>query len=292
MKVTFISQSPKNRSKTIHQIKSNVQEKGGSNPPTPAKLTYQNRVNSEPLKNNSKNEKATLNKQISKLSKHELEKLQKIVKKTLQKKYPSKYQAKYDVPIEERVFTPAQLKKFLNAVRLPVYKMLFLTMSSTGVRVGECVVLKPENIDFKERCLWVWVEKKERPVRVPKYYPKFYGKKLKSYLDVFSNRIKLSGYLFPNRHNTGHVSLKQAGHIFRQTLDKTGLNEYYAISGNRKLRYFTTNSLRKTFASYQYGLEQARMVLNHSNNQVTKRHYYATLKEKKIEMIEQAFSDF
>ncbi|MBR9678900.1 MAG: site-specific integrase [Nanoarchaeota archaeon] len=184
------------------------------------------------------------------------------------------------------------MKKFLNAVRLPVYKMLFLTMSSTGVRVGECVVLKPENIDFKERCLWVWVEKKERPVRVPKYFPKFYGKKLKSYLDVFSNRMRLCGHLFPDRHNVSHVSLKQAGHIFRQTLDRVGLSEYYALSGNRKLRYFTTNSLRKTFASYQSSLEQARMVLHHANSKITKRHYYATLKERKKEMIEAAFEEF
>ena len=291
---------PKNQPKTEQEIESNAKENAVSNPRRPTPLTNWKGEKTKPLKDGFESEYRYLNNQLSKLTKRELEKLRKIVNKTINKKYPNK-KKRYDVPVEERVMAPKQLNLFLSNVHLPVYKMYFLTMSATGMRPSEALVLKLEQLDKKERCFWVWVSKKVNPVRVPKYFPRFYYKKLGGYVELFSDKIVKSGFLFPNRFNTGHICLRQAGDVFRKTLDKIGLGQYYTLADDkknplfkesRKLRYFTMNSLRKCFASYQGSLEQARMVLHHSSSRVTEKHYYATLKERKKELIVQAFSDF
>ena len=163
-------------------------------------------------------------------------------------------------------------------------------------------------MDFKNKCIYVWVAKKRSPIKLPKYFPKILEPDLKLWIRSRHNEIKTHGtYVFFNKRTLGtreYISTTQASKIFRSSLEKTNLERFYTIADDRnnpiskekrKLRNYNLKSLRKYFVSRVYanskdGLMASRL-LHHEHVDTTSNYYLGISKESKLEVLNKTFNE-
>ena len=240
--------------------------------------------------------------QLSDYNKHQLEGLRRQILKELKERYPRK-KTDYGIPPEERCPTTKELEMILLNVERPVYKLYFETLAFTGARPCEINKIKLSEVDFKNKCVYVWVAKKNNKIRLPKPFPSILEPKLKAWVKGrFEDISQCEDYVFFNRFRDKHIEVREASKVFRNACDKAlGLRYYtiamdkdnFRIKNDRKLRNITLKSLRKYFESKVYefsgdGLISSRL-LHHEHIDTTNKHYLAITKKKKKEVVEKAF---
>ena len=126
---------------------------------------------------------------FDKLSKSQLEALRKQVTKELNTRFSNSRKTKYCVPIEEKIPTSEELEIILTATDNLKYRLFFKTLAYTGCRPCEITKLKLDDLDFKNKCIYVWVAKKRSPIKLPKYFPEVLEPDLKLWMKSRANEI-------------------------------------------------------------------------------------------------------
>ena len=268
-------------------------EVAGSIPAEPT-ITYEEKQDNSNIKTRKKRLKfSALLTVFNNASKDELDFIRKELGIIIKDKYPRK--RVFDVPVEERIFSKKELKLFLSCVDDPKYLMLFKLMAFSGLRIGEATCIKLTDIDFNENCIYSYIEKKASKIILRNYYPAHFSIELRGYINLFHGKIDLKGYVFPNLYGDA-IGTENSGDAFRKALKRAKLDRHYGISKDgRKLLYFTTHSLRRSFVSTieeQAGLNVASKMIHHKDIRTTQKHYSGVRRERKIKAVEQAFNEF
>jgi len=213
---------------------------------------------------NDSNEKNLneFNDSLQDLSRNKLENLMKCISKVKERKYRKKSETKYGNL--NKGFTEGELRHFFNCCKNSKAHLAFQLMAGLGLRVGEVVNLRIDDINFHKNTIRIETEKAKTidfmhlHVRVRKL--------LHSWVQKFQNRILANnGYILfsDNKLKANqsqlHISPHWLRNEFRSICFLAGLNENYGISDEtrkgkrqRKLYRLTTHSLRHYFITKVY----------------------------------------
>lgn len=156
------------------------------------------------------------------------------------------------------VLTKDEIKSLLNQIKNKKHKLLIELMYSSGLRVGEAVSIKIEDIDINEKMGIVRSGKgrKDRNIIISERFIE----KFQKYLN--KNNFE-EGYLFPSGES--HISIRQAQKIVKNYAKKAGI----------KKRVFC-HALRSSFATHLLeagtDIRVIQELLGHSNLQTTQRY--------------------
>jgi site-specific recombinase XerD len=166
-----------------------------------------------------------------------------------------------------RAMNPSDVQQLLSVISSPRDRALILVLLRTGMRVGELLSLKLNDLDIKERKIHLLEGEKNSLGRVV-YLSDDALFALKRW---FSKRDRKKEALFYGRRRD-QLGYSSARHLFVKYLKKAGLEN----------RGYTVHSLRHTFASELLNagmrLECLQQLLGHNNIEMTRR--YARLTDK------------
>ncbi|MBI4447548.1 tyrosine-type recombinase/integrase [Candidatus Woesearchaeota archaeon] len=187
------------------------------------------------------------------LSKNKLVKLITRLSAIRKKKYKRRKQAKYGSL--NRGFTDAELKRFMGVIRNEKAWMCFNLMANLGLRVGEVVILKWEDIDFQNKRVRVHTEKAQTIDFLP--MTERVQKLLRLWVQKSPPEANREDYLFRGQR-LEHASPNWLRREFRDACKLADLNETYGdseetmIERKRSLYRLTTHSLRHYFITRVY----------------------------------------
>ena len=199
---------------------------------------------------------------IESLSQDKLKELIKKISDVRKKKYKRCKDKRYGNL--NRAFTEGELRNFFKCCKNIRANLAFRLMAYLGLRVGEVVELKVEDIDFKNHKLKVNTEKSGTTDFL--YIHSEVRKILYSWVQKFQEEIlKHNGYvLFPDPKcpsKNNHITANWLRKEFRNVSLISNLNESYGIANNyikegvlkeRRLFRLTTHSLRHYYIDRIY----------------------------------------
>jgi integrase len=186
------------------------------------------------------------------LSKWRVEELQSLISKHYTTKWKHRKFRKYGAI--NKGFTQEELERFLGAIKIPRFRLLFEYQAYLGFRVGEVCKVNMKDFDFEKRELRVHTEKAHTldVMRIPQF---LYDETL-AYIRANTKEIdEAEGYLFyvTNRRidSEPYLNLNYIRKVFRYHISLAGLNQIYDATeetspnrAKRNLHRLTTHSLR------------------------------------------------
>lgn len=194
-------------------------------------------------------------------------------------------------------FTHEELLKFFGACKQPKARLAFMMQAFLGLRVGEVVKVKAEDIDFFNNRIRVFTEK----ARVTDflYLHESIRGVLHTWINENPNQIKEHGgyVLFSENvtENRQHISDAWLRKEFRDVCKLAGLDEWYAEADdtdhpvrkrngrNRKLHRLTTHSLRHYFITKVYNssknIKHTQKLARHTDIKSTQVYIYTNPEE-------------
>lgn len=190
--------------------------------------------------------------------------------------------------IEPRVFTKSEQKIFIECSKNSRYYNIYILILETGLRVGEVCGLKWDDIDFKNKCLYV-----KRTLRQDKglgiYYnePKTLSSKRKipltnKAIEILKNQKK---YLDDLKYGNYKWSYKWEDHVFLTIYGNPVTSKHFErhlkkienkinkMYPSMYFKHFTMHTLRHSFATrcIENGVQPKilQKVLGHSSLQTT-----------------------
>ena len=168
-----------------------------------------------------------------KLSKRQLKKISKTISKVKETKYVRRKQPKYGLFGTKTMDLP-EIDAFFSAFRPHEwpYKVLFLTQAFLGLRIGEVVKIKLEDVDFANKQIRIHTEK-QRHYETDTYMAMHSKLEalLLDYINAYESDIREhDNYLFfalQRNCRTKHISPDQARNVFRRICERAGLNQIY-----------------------------------------------------------------
>ncbi|MGF7185798.1 integrase/recombinase XerD [Desulfitispora alkaliphila] len=166
---------------------------------------------------------------------------------------------------QKKTLTKDELKKLFNAFdesKSHEYrnKIITILLFDTGMRVGECLILKPEHIDFSSHSILITNPKSKKQRYV--YFSHKMGRQLKSWLK-HKDRQSDSQLLFPTNRGT-QLQIQNYEKVLRQTGKKVNVDVH-------------PHQLRNNFAKYYLlaGGDFATLsrILGHSDVSTTMKAY-------------------
>jgi len=133
------------------------------------------------------------------------------------------------------------------------HKLMLRLIYELGCRVGEFVQIRLCHINFRENSIFLPAENTKTKERRTSYVPLGLMNELKDYLKRNGMMTKREeeikdpdAFLLPSTQNpTGHETSRRWQHIFKQYVEKVGLQEVYGYdSKGRPLYKYTIHSLR------------------------------------------------
>jgi len=176
-------------------------------------------------------------------------------------------------------------------------KLIYMFGRYCGLRVGEIVCIKKDDINLSKKLLRVRLEgaknKKEREVPIPDLIIPL----LKHYFYFYTRRFK-EGYIFPNitaKNKTKHISTKYVRWMFHKYYKAAGLLEIWSYTKSGQPLYkYRTHSLRHSYASQLLkegvDLNTIKELLGHENIQATQTYLHIN-SEKKQEAVDRTFNN-
>jgi site-specific recombinase XerD len=166
-----------------------------------------------------------------------------------------------------RAIDPQHLDQLLAAIDNCRHRALILLLLRTGMRIGELLNCKLEDIDLYEQKILIYQSDKTSVGRVV-YYSEDAHQALLAWLKV---RNPLKQHLFYG-HKDKALSYEAARSIFKKSLQKAGL-QYSGYTLHCFRHTFATDLLNATMP-----LECLRELLGHCSMEITRR--YARLSDK------------
>lgn len=160
-----------------------------------------------------------------------------------------------------RAIDPEDIKQLLSVLKAPRDRALILTLLRTGMRIGELLNTKVEDLNLKEHCIEIFEAQKNRVGRVV-YLSKDAQGALKRWLKLKNPQ---TDYLFYGRRDRP-LCYEAAREIFKKYLDKAQLSH----------KPYSLHCLRHTFASEMLNggmsLQSLQELLGHSDIEMTRRY--------------------
>ncbi|MCL5238953.1 MAG: site-specific integrase [Candidatus Marsarchaeota archaeon] len=187
------------------------------------------------------------------LSKWRVEELQKLISRHYTTKWKHRSFRKYGSI--NKGFTEDELRRFLEGIKEPRFRLLFEYQAYLALRVGEVCQLNMANFDFNTRELRVHTEKAHTLDTL--IIPRFLFDETLAYIKEHTKEIdEARGYLFHtdktrSRTDKPYLDLNYIRKVFRYYVSLAGLNEIYDTTeettpnrATRSLHRLTTHSLR------------------------------------------------
>jgi site-specific recombinase XerD len=160
-----------------------------------------------------------------------------------------------------RAIEPEDIKQLLSVLKEPRDRALILTLLRTGMRIGELLNTKVQDLNLKQQCIEIFEAHKNRVGRVV-YLSKDAQRALKKWLKLKNAQ---TDYLFYGRRGWP-LCYEAARGIFRKYLDKAQLSH----------KPYSLHCLRHTFASEMLNggtsLQSLQELLGHSDIEMTRRY--------------------
>jgi len=156
------------------------------------------------------------------------------------------------------VLTKDEVKRLIEAVKNPKHKLLIEFIYSSGLRVGECVSIKIDDIDINEKIglIRAGKGKKDRNIILS-------NKLIESLSNYLSNRSDNNPHVFNIKDR--HITIRQAQRIVKEA----------SLKADIKKRVFC-HALRSSFATHllEAGVDIRiiQELLGHSNLATTERY--------------------
>jgi integrase len=149
--------------------------------------------------------------------------------------------------------TEENLQRFWDTIDDYGHKLMLRLIYELGCRVGEFVQIRLRHINFREKSIFFPAENTKTKERRTSYVPQGLMNELKDYLKregMVTKRDETikepDAFLLPSTQNsTGHMTTRRWQHIFKEYIDKAGLQEVYGHDNKgRPLYKYTIHSLR------------------------------------------------
>lgn len=171
-----------------------------------------------------------------------------------------------------RAMDPDDVEELLCVIEDIRDRAMVLVLLRTGVRIGELLETKVDDVNFKEQTITIWQGEKNRRGRVV-YFSDDAGDALMSWL---RHRKKDSPCLFPGRGG-GSLTYHAARFRFMKIVHKAGLVQ----------KGYSLHCLRHTFASEMVNagmrIETLQQILGHDCIEMTRRYANLTNKTRREE---------
>jgi len=131
------------------------------------------------------------------------------------------------------VLSPDELQVIFSSIPNFKHKLIIKLIYSTGLRVGEAVKLKPEDIDHDRNLIHI----KSAKGRKDRYT--LLSKNIRGDLELYLNTYHPETWLFPGRKGTTHYSTRSVDKIFKQAVKAAGIKKDVSV-----------HSLRHSFATH------------------------------------------
>ena len=172
-----------------------------------------------------------------------------------------------------KAIDPNDIRQLVSAVDTIRERALILILLRTGMRIGELLAIKIEDINLSERKIEIPQASKNYEGRIV-FLSNDACKALKIWLQ---KRLPGNDYIFYGRGNREKLSYAMARVLFIECIKKAGLSH----------KGYTLHCLRHTFASELLNagmrLECLQVLLGHRNIEVTRRYARLTDKTRKEE---------
>jgi len=159
-----------------------------------------------------------------------------------------------------KTMTTEQVNQFFNQFQPHEYryKTLFLTQCLLGLRIGETITIKQEDLNFNNKKIKIHTLKKHgEQIDYMPLHDKIYTPLL-DYTNTYEKQIlQHNNYIFFSDHNKGkgHISAETARRKFAEIRERASLTENYGYYEQKNqtpipkkpLYYITTHSLRHAF---------------------------------------------
>ncbi len=160
-----------------------------------------------------------------------------------------------------RAIDPEDVKQLLSVLKDPRDRALILTLLRTGMRIGELLNTRVQDLNLKEQCIEIFEAQKNRVGRVV-YLSKDAQAALKKWLKL---KRPQTDYLFYGRRGRP-LCYEAAREIFKKYLDQAQLSH----------KPYSLHCLRHTFASEMLNggmsLQSLQDLLGHSDIEMTRRY--------------------
>lgn len=211
---------------------------------------------------------------VRRFSKHHLKTLSKTVRAELKARYPDHHKRKYG-PTLDRTFSQESFQRFMHHVRKPKAYLAFLLMHDLGLRIGEVVELKLENVDWLNRTIIIHTEKSNTIDTLPLHDGVF--EPLRAWVNQHHTAIlSHQGYLFYSENTywvRAHISKDWLRNYFSECRAAAGLDQVYALTNERtgrkqrKQHILTTHSGRRSFGTHLWHLTKDSKIVQLSLRQ-------------------------
>ncbi|MDR1178646.1 MAG: tyrosine-type recombinase/integrase [Spirochaetaceae bacterium] len=158
-----------------------------------------------------------------------------------------------------QVLSKEEVERMLDFEKNPKHRLLLMMAYSSGLRVGELVMLKKEHIDFDRKVILIRSGKgrKDRFTILSGRAAKF----IKEYCGLY----KIESWLFPGRPERKHISIRSAQNIFEKAMRHAEISKDLSI-----------HSLRHTFATHLLeagtDVKYIQELLGHASLKTTQRY--------------------
>jgi integrase/recombinase XerD len=160
-----------------------------------------------------------------------------------------------------RAIDPEDIKQLLAVLKVPRDRALILTLLRTGMRIGELLNTRVQDLNLKEQCIEIFEAQKNRVGRVV-FLSKDAQGALKKWLKL---KKPQTDYLFYGRRGRP-LCYEAAREIFKKYLDQAQLSH----------KPYSLHCLRHTFASEMLNggmsLQSLQDLLGHSDIEMTRRY--------------------
>lgn len=157
-------------------------------------------------------------------------------------------------------FSPEELRRFFLMPMHPTARLAFLVMAFRGLRIGEVVRIRAQDIDLQQRRLYLHTEKAgtNDSLFLDDYLYTLLDNRLRNHQDAITAHQGYLLYRGKGANPNEYISPNWLRNEFRRVIKEAGLDRCYAESDERtgrtprKLHRLTTHSLRHTFATRFY----------------------------------------
>ncbi len=198
---------------------------------------------------------------ISELRKWQLESVSKQLRRAYKKKFRRRKETKYGNI--NRGFTDEELRRFFESCTNKKARFAFFLMSRLGLRLGEAVVIKLDDLDFTNEKIRISTEKAQTGDFL------YLHQEVRQVIDLWivehrDEILQANNYLLFSQDCTTNVSPHWLRREFRDTCRLANLNQWYSeaddqksggykkYSKPRKLYRLTTHSLRHYYITRIY----------------------------------------
>jgi integrase len=202
---------------------------------------------------------ATLNRELESASKVMSQQKLEDLKATINKHYARRFKGKLKKPrygSVSMVFREEELKAFFTCVQSQKMRLIFELQAYMGLRIGEAVRIRLDDINFETRELTIDSEKTR--VKDTLIIPRGLFRKLGVFVQLHQTEILAAqGYIFykdndNNKNCRLHIDKNYARRVFKDARAEAGLTYVYGISEEscnnhrpRRLYRLGTHSLRR-----------------------------------------------